>query len=178
MECSIAAASWSAGSRARSLLSRHRSGSGLRYVSRARASRKNAGISGGSEAAAASPRSRWPASPQNPAFAEFGVATSTIAAQHAVNERARKGRSSKEWRKVAVRAARPLPFSAIGIVAKGAELMPRKRATNGTRSRAAREARAKHEARYKPTTTVAGLALLSPPPPHSPPPLHFPYLRS
>lgn len=29
--------------------------------------------------------------------------------------------------------------------------MPRKRATNGTRSRAAREARAKRDARYKPT---------------------------
>ncbi len=40
--------------------------------------------------------------------------------------------------------------------------MPRKRATNGTRSRAAREARAKREARYKPTTPVADVDLVSP----------------
>ena len=39
--------------------------------------------------------------------------------------------------------------------------MPRKRATNGTRSRAAREARAKREARYKPTST-ADVDLTSP----------------
>ena len=40
--------------------------------------------------------------------------------------------------------------------------MPRKRATNGTRSRAAREARAKREARYKPTTVPADLDLTTP----------------
>jgi hypothetical protein len=40
--------------------------------------------------------------------------------------------------------------------------MPRKRATNGARSRAAREARAKREARYKPTTVPADLDMTSP----------------
>ena len=40
--------------------------------------------------------------------------------------------------------------------------MPRKRATNGTRSRAAREARAKREARYKPTSSLADVDLDSP----------------
>lgn len=40
--------------------------------------------------------------------------------------------------------------------------MPRKRATNGMRSRAAREARAKREARYKPTTSHADVDLTSP----------------
>jgi hypothetical protein len=37
--------------------------------------------------------------------------------------------------------------------------MPRKRATSGTRSRAAREARAKREARYKPSTLPANVDL-------------------
>lgn len=45
---------------------------------------------------------------------------------------------------------------------QGAEPMPRKRASSGTRSRAAREARAKREARYKPTTIPADLDLTSP----------------
>lgn len=40
--------------------------------------------------------------------------------------------------------------------------MPRKRATNGVRSRAAREARAKREARYKPTAIPADIDLTSP----------------
>ncbi|HEY6218670.1 MAG TPA: hypothetical protein VIV65_01350 [Gemmatimonadaceae bacterium] len=40
--------------------------------------------------------------------------------------------------------------------------MPRKRATNGTRSRAAREARAKREARYKPTAIPHDLDLTKP----------------
>ena len=40
--------------------------------------------------------------------------------------------------------------------------MPRKRATNGTRSRAAREARAKREARYKPTSYLTDVDLSSP----------------
>jgi hypothetical protein len=40
--------------------------------------------------------------------------------------------------------------------------MPRKRATNGTRSRAAREARAKREARYKPTIAPGNVDLSSP----------------
>jgi hypothetical protein len=40
--------------------------------------------------------------------------------------------------------------------------MPRKRATNGTRSRAAREARAKREARYKPTVVPADLDMSKP----------------
>jgi hypothetical protein len=40
--------------------------------------------------------------------------------------------------------------------------MPRKRATNGTRSRAAREARAKREARYKPTRIPTDVDLSSP----------------
>lgn len=40
--------------------------------------------------------------------------------------------------------------------------MPRKRASNGMRSRAAREARAKREARYKPTTPPADLDFTSP----------------
>ena len=40
--------------------------------------------------------------------------------------------------------------------------MPRKRATNGMRSRAAREARAKREARYKPTAVPADVDLHSP----------------
>jgi hypothetical protein len=56
----------------------------------------------------------------------------------------------------------PLAFSNGEIVAKGGELMPRKRATNGTRSRAAREARAKREARYKPTSYPADVDLSSP----------------
>jgi hypothetical protein len=40
--------------------------------------------------------------------------------------------------------------------------MPRKRATNGMRSRAAREARAKREARYKPTAVPTDLDLSKP----------------
>jgi hypothetical protein len=40
--------------------------------------------------------------------------------------------------------------------------MPRKRATNGTRSRAAREARAKREARYKPTAVPTDLDMSRP----------------
>ena len=40
--------------------------------------------------------------------------------------------------------------------------MPRKRATNGTRSRAAREARAKREARYKPTAIPHDIDLTRP----------------
>lgn len=40
--------------------------------------------------------------------------------------------------------------------------MPRKRASNGMRSRAAREARARREARYKPTTPPADLDFTSP----------------
>jgi hypothetical protein len=40
--------------------------------------------------------------------------------------------------------------------------MPRKRATNGTRSRAAREARAKREARYKPTAVPHDLDMSKP----------------
>ena len=40
--------------------------------------------------------------------------------------------------------------------------MPRKRATNGARSRAAREARAKRESRYKPTSNPANADLTSP----------------
>ena len=40
--------------------------------------------------------------------------------------------------------------------------MPRKRATNGARSRTAREARAKREARYKPTTVPADVDLSKP----------------
>ena len=40
--------------------------------------------------------------------------------------------------------------------------MPRKRATNGMRSRAAREARAKREARYKPTVVPADIDLSKP----------------
>jgi hypothetical protein len=40
--------------------------------------------------------------------------------------------------------------------------MPRKRATNGMRSRAAREARAKREARYKPTGIPTNVDLTSP----------------
>ena len=40
--------------------------------------------------------------------------------------------------------------------------MPRKRATNGTRSRAAREARARREARYKSTTVPTDVDLHSP----------------
>jgi hypothetical protein len=40
--------------------------------------------------------------------------------------------------------------------------MPRKRATNGTRSRAAREARAKREARYKPTAVPSDLDMSKP----------------
>lgn len=40
--------------------------------------------------------------------------------------------------------------------------MPRKRATNGTRSRAAREARAKREARYKPTVIAGDVDLSKP----------------
>lgn len=56
----------------------------------------------------------------------------------------------------------PLAFSKGEIVAKGAKLMPRKRATNGTRSRAAREARAKREARYKPTSFPVNIDLSSP----------------
>jgi hypothetical protein len=40
--------------------------------------------------------------------------------------------------------------------------MPRKRATNGARSRAAREARAKRESRYKPTSVPTDVDLHSP----------------
>src|SRR3954463_2984640 len=40
--------------------------------------------------------------------------------------------------------------------------MPRKRASSGMRSRAAREARAKRQARYKPTTIPADVDLTSP----------------
>jgi hypothetical protein len=40
--------------------------------------------------------------------------------------------------------------------------MPRKRASNGMRSRAAREARAKREARYKPTSIPADVDFSSP----------------
>ena len=40
--------------------------------------------------------------------------------------------------------------------------MPRKRASNGMRSRAAREARAKREARYKPTSIPADVDFTSP----------------
>jgi hypothetical protein len=40
--------------------------------------------------------------------------------------------------------------------------MPRKRASRGMRSRAAREARAKRDARYKPTTIPADVDLTSP----------------
>jgi hypothetical protein len=40
--------------------------------------------------------------------------------------------------------------------------MPRKRATNGTRSRAAREAKAKREARYTPTAVPADLDMSKP----------------
>ena len=40
--------------------------------------------------------------------------------------------------------------------------MPRKRASNGMRSRAAREARARREARYKPTTIPTDLDFTSP----------------
>lgn len=40
--------------------------------------------------------------------------------------------------------------------------MPRKRATNGVRSRAAREARAKREARYKPNSNFGNVDLTSP----------------
>lgn len=40
--------------------------------------------------------------------------------------------------------------------------MPRKRASNGMRSRAAREARAKREARYKPTSLPADVDFTSP----------------
>jgi hypothetical protein len=40
--------------------------------------------------------------------------------------------------------------------------MPRKRATNGTRSRAAREARAKREARYTPTAVPTDLDMSKP----------------
>ena len=40
--------------------------------------------------------------------------------------------------------------------------MPRKRASSGMRSRAAREARAKRQARYKPTTLPADIDLTSP----------------
>jgi hypothetical protein len=55
-----------------------------------------------------------------------------------------------------------LPFQTVKSLPKGAELMPRKRATNGTRSRAAREARAKREARYKPTSYPADVDFSSP----------------
>jgi hypothetical protein len=40
--------------------------------------------------------------------------------------------------------------------------MPRKRASSGVRSRAAREARAKRQARYKPTAIPADVDLTSP----------------
>jgi hypothetical protein len=40
--------------------------------------------------------------------------------------------------------------------------MPRKRATNGVRSRAAREARAKREARYKPSVLPSDVDLSTP----------------
>ena len=40
--------------------------------------------------------------------------------------------------------------------------MPRKRASSGMRSRAAREARAKRQARYKPTTIPTDVDLTSP----------------
>lgn len=40
--------------------------------------------------------------------------------------------------------------------------MPRKRAVNGARSRAARDARAKREAHYKPTTVPTDVDLTSP----------------